>query len=114
LRRRRIIVRLSAHFATLIGLKISIPSKSFSLSVTTRQSFAMAMAATIVSRLLRGRPFIFPSAISRAQTSLLVERQNAPGKKRLWTFRPFKPRLQLIALLARRLLENAAPNFSDG
>jgi len=46
-----------------------IPAKSFSLPVTLMQSFALAMAATIISRPLPGRPAALPSAISRAQMS---------------------------------------------
>ena len=49
------------------GLTISMPAKSFSLSVTTIQSLASAIAAIIASRALRGLPFAVPSAIKRAQ-----------------------------------------------
>src|SRR5258708_10942733 len=49
------------------GLTISMPAKSFSLSVTTIQSLASAIAAIIVSRALPGLPFAVPSAIRRAQ-----------------------------------------------
>src|SRR5438046_4925679 len=51
------------------GLTISMPAKSFSLSVTTIQSLATAIDAMIVSRALRGLPFAVPSAIKRAQRS---------------------------------------------
>lgn len=51
------------------GLIILIPSKSFSLSVTTTQSWAPATAATIISSPLRGRPATLPSAINLAQIS---------------------------------------------
>jgi len=54
--------------APRIGLTISIPSKSLSLSVTSTHSLASATAAIMVSRPLRGRPLPFPSAVSRAQT----------------------------------------------
>lgn len=50
------------------GLMIFKPTKSLSLSVTTTQSFASVMAATIMSSGLRGRPAAVPPAISRAQT----------------------------------------------
>ncbi|HEX3498308.1 MAG TPA: hypothetical protein VHT04_03195, partial [Stellaceae bacterium] len=49
------------------GLTISIPEKSFSLSLTTMQPFASATAAMIMSSALRLRPLAVPSAISRAQ-----------------------------------------------
>ena len=51
------------------GFKTLIPAKSFSLSVTTTQSFATATAAMITSSALRGFPAALPSAISCAQTS---------------------------------------------
>lgn len=56
------------HPPPRIGLTIFTPAKSRSLSVTTTQSFASAMAATIISSGLRGRPCAAPSAIRRAQT----------------------------------------------
>ena len=46
----------AAKLSHRIGLKASTPAKSFSLSVTTTQSFASATAATMVSSALRGRP----------------------------------------------------------
>ena len=49
------------------GLMNFNPAKSFSLSVATTQLLASAVAATIMSSALRGRPLAVPSAISRAQ-----------------------------------------------
>lgn len=43
------------------------PPKCFSLSVTTMQSFASAMAASIMSNALRGFPVRVPSAMIRPQ-----------------------------------------------
>ena len=48
----------------LYGLMTGIAGKSFSLSVTTVQSLASAIAAIMVSRALRGRPLALASAIS--------------------------------------------------
>lgn len=50
------------------GLRILIPAKCFSLSVTTRHPFASAVAAMIMPRALRGFPEALPSFISRAHT----------------------------------------------
>jgi hypothetical protein len=48
------------------GLTRLTPPNSFSLPVTTMQSFASAIAAMIASRAPRGRPLALPSAISLA------------------------------------------------
>ena len=52
-----------------MGLNTFNPAKSLSLSVTSVQSFASAIAAIIISSALRGRPLRVPSAISLAHTS---------------------------------------------
>ncbi len=53
-----------------IGLRKGITRRKWrSLSVTTAQPFARAMAATIMSRALRGCPLARPSAMSPPQTS---------------------------------------------
>ena len=51
------------------GLRTATASAKWPwLSVTTVQRFASAVAATIMSRALRGRPDLVPSAMRRAQT----------------------------------------------
>ena len=50
-----------------IGFNVSTPAKSLSLSVTTMQPLASAVAATMVSSALRERSCALPAAISRAQ-----------------------------------------------
>ena len=56
------------------GLKILIPQKSFSLSVTTKQPCVSDTAAKIISKTLRDRLTAALSyAIKRAQTSFVVK-----------------------------------------
>jgi transposase len=56
-----------SHLAVRIGLMNSTPSKSFSLSVTTTQSFALAMAAMMVSS-VNQRPTLTPQIRSQSNT----------------------------------------------
>jgi hypothetical protein len=55
------------HPTARIGFMNSTSPWSRSLSVTTKQPFATAIEAMIMSRGLRGRPAAFPSAISFAE-----------------------------------------------
>lgn len=77
------------HIDPRIGLMIWTPVKSFSLSVTTMQSFAPAMAAMIISSPLRpagGFPFCHQPCPDEAR--LLVEWQDAAREQNLRPSRP--------------------------
>ena len=63
---------------SLSGLMILTPSNSFSLSVTTTQSFAPATAAMIVSSALRGQPRTLPPAMSFAHTRPAFSSKGSP------------------------------------
>ena len=96
------------------GLMIFNPANSFSLSVATTQLLASAVAATIMSSALRGRPLAVPSAISRAQIKAACssKAQHAASEQGLRSFRAGEPGFQHRAFLSGRLLQQPAPNFS--
>ena len=96
------------------GLKILIPQKSFSLSVTTKQPCVSDTAATIISKMLRGRPTALPSAIKRAQTSFVVKRQDATCKLCLRPFAARKPCFKSMPSFSVRQFENAALDLGYG
>jgi len=101
----------AGHLALRSGLMISMPWKSFSfVSDDKTHPFAPAMAATIMSRPPRGRPLLFPSAISRAQISpaFSSNARDVAGKEGLRALRPREPCLQLIAFLPAGFRERRA------
>lgn len=65
-----------------IGLTISMPAKPRSLSVTTMQLLAAAIAAMVMSRPLRGRPRDLPSAGSPARQARRFRRTTGGGLRK--------------------------------
>jgi hypothetical protein len=103
-----------ARIAGTHGLMISTPSKSLSLSVTTTQSFASAIAAMMVVKGAAGAATRFAVRHGPGETRFFIEGRHSTGKQRLRALRTGEPRLKFAPTFTRRLLKHATKNFSNG